>query len=70
MSLILPFLLAQSIDPYVFGTEFCWLRQRGFDRPEAISRAVDYAWRPRRSAIGRDADVEAAKYYIRTNCNG
>ena len=67
--LVAPLLLAQSIDPFVFGQQYCWLKQHGIDRKTAIDRAVDDAWRPQRSAINRDTDVEAARNFIRTNCN-
>lgn len=68
--LVAPLLLAQSISPFVFGQQYCWLKQHGIDRKAAIDRAVDDAWRPRRSAVGRDIDVEAATRFIEANCNG
>ena len=67
--LVAPLLLAQSIDPFVFGQRYCWLKQAGIDRKAAIDRAVDDAWRPKRNAINRDIDVEAARNFIKTNCN-
>ena len=67
--LVVPLLLAQSIDPFVFGQQYCWLRQQDIDRMTAIDRAVDVAWRPKRNVINRDIDVEAARNFIRTNCN-
>ena len=68
--LVAPLVLAQSIDPFVFGQQYCWLRHYGVDRQVAINQAVDIAWRPRRSAVGRDIDVEAARRFIEANCNG
>ena len=68
--LVAPLLLAQSIDPFVFGQQYCRLKQQGIDRKAAIDQAIDTAWRPKRNVINRDIDVEAARNFIRTNCNG
>jgi hypothetical protein len=59
-----------SIDPFVFGQRYCWLRQHGVDRQAAIDQAIDTAWRPRRSGSAREIDIDAARNFIETNCNG
>jgi len=61
-------LLAQSIDPFVFGTEFCWLKRQGLSDHQAIDRAVDKSWRPLRNAGLREIDTAKALDFVETNC--
>jgi|688.fasta_scaffold494952_2 hypothetical protein len=61
-------LLAQSIDPFVFGTEFCWLKRQGLSDHQAIDRAVDKSWRPLRNAGLREIDIAVAIDLVQKTC--
>jgi hypothetical protein len=67
---VVPFLLAQhgSIDPFVFGQTYCFLRQQGVSERTAINQAVDEAWRPNRTSEMLKIDVPVAKQFVETNC--
>lgn len=62
-------LLVQSIDPFIFGAEFCWLKQSGLSDRQAIDRAVDKAWRPLRNAGLREIDIAVAIDMVQKTCD-
>jgi hypothetical protein len=60
--------VAQSINPFMYGQRYCYLRQLGVDAPSARKAAVEYSYDHYRNSATMKNDTAAAARYVITNC--